>query len=89
MTIFYHAEKYSNRQIVPETVFAVGHNRDFIIAKSHPNNNKNVTYYHIIEIAKKSTNQSPNLTLEQFENRKKQLNVPKELNFDIVFDELK
>ena len=36
MSIWFHAEKYSNRLIVPETVFALGENGDFIIAKSHP-----------------------------------------------------
>ena len=93
MSIWYHAEKYSNRLIVPETVFAIGENGDFIIAKSHPKTqesgiNKNVTYYHIIEVNKKSTEQSPNLTLEQFENTRKRLNIPVDLNFDIVYEEL-
>ncbi|KGL58398.1 hypothetical protein PHEL85_3457 [Polaribacter sp. Hel1_85] len=94
MSIWFHAEKYSNRLIVPETVFALGENGDFIIAKSHPKNlksgiNKSVTYYHIIEVDKKSTEQSPNLTLEQFENKRKELNIPKNLDFEIVYEELK
>jgi len=94
MSIWFHAEKYSNRLIVPETVFALGENGDFIIAKSHPRNieagiNKNVTYYHIIEIDKKNTEQSSNLTLEQYENKRKMLNIPKSLDFEIVYDELK
>tara|TARA_R110001583_G_scaffold129547_1_gene281334 strand:- start:6440 stop:6871 length:432 start_codon:yes stop_codon:yes gene_type:complete len=93
LCIIYHSDKYSNRLIVPETVFAVGHNRDFIIAKSHPKNSengitKNVTYYHIIEIDKKSTEQSPNLTLEQFLQKRKRLNIPNGLDFDIVYKEL-
>ncbi|WP_425077918.1 hypothetical protein [Psychroserpens sp. S379A] len=94
MSIWFQAEKYSNRLIVPETVFAVGENGDFIIAKSHPKNleggiNKGVTYYHIIVVDKKSTEQSPNLTLEQFERKRKQLNIPNSLDFDIVYEELK
>lgn len=94
MSIWFHAEKYSNRLIVPETVFALGENGDFIIAKSHPKNlengiNKNVTYYHIIEVDKKNTEQSPYLTLEQFENKRKELNIPNNLDFDIVYEELK
>ena len=93
MSIWYHAEKYSNRLIVPEIVFAVGENGDFIIAKSHPKTtengiNKSVTNYHIIEVDKKSTEQSPNLTLEQYERERKKLNIPNELDFDIVYDEL-
>ena len=94
MSIWFHAEKYSNRLIVPETVFALGENGDFIIAKSHPRNiesgiNKNVTYYHIIEVDKKSTEQSANLTLKQFESKRKELNIPNDLDFDIVYEELK
>lgn len=93
MSIWYNAEKYSNQLIVPETVFAVGVNEDFIIAKSHPKTtengiDKNVTYYHIIEVNKKSTEQSPNLTLEQYERERKKLNIPNNLDFDIVYDEL-
>ena len=93
MSIWFHAEKYSNRLIVPETVFALGENGDFIIAKSHPKNlesgiDKTVTYYHIIEVDKKSPEQSPNLTLEQFENKRKELNIPNDLDFDIVYEEL-
>tara|TARA_R110000765_G_scaffold287187_1_gene383646 strand:- start:1134 stop:1550 length:417 start_codon:yes stop_codon:yes gene_type:complete len=93
MSIWFKTEKYSNRLIVPETVFALGENGDFIIAKSHPKNlengiNKSVTYYHIIEVDKKSTEQSPNLTLEQFESKRKRLNIPKDLDFDIVYEEL-
>jgi hypothetical protein len=94
MSIWFHAEKYSNRLIVPETVFALGENGGFIISKSHPKNlesriNKSVTYNHIIEVDKKNTEQSPNLTLEQFENKRKELNIPKSLDFEIVYDELK
>ena len=93
MSIWFNAEKYSNRLIVPETVFALGENGDFIIAKSHPKNlesgiDKRVTYYHIIEVDKKSPEQSPNLTLEQFENKRKELNIPNDLDFDIVYEEL-
>ncbi len=93
MSIWFNAEKYSNRLIVPETVFAFGENGDFIIAKSHPKNlesgiDKSVTYYYIIEVDKKSPEQSPNLTLEQFENKRKELNIPNDLDFDIVYEEL-
>ncbi|WP_406684370.1 DUF3997 domain-containing protein [Seonamhaeicola sp. MEBiC1930] len=93
LCIIYHSDKYSNRLIIPETVFAVGHNTDFIIAKSHPKNSdngidKSLTYYHIIEIEKKSTEQSLNLTLEQFEQKRKRLNIPNDLDFDIVYKEL-
>ena len=93
MSIWFNGEKYSNRLIIPETVFALGENGDFIIAKSHPKNiesgiDKSVTYYHIIEVDKKNPEQSPNLTLEQFNNKRKELHIPNDLNFDIVYEEL-
>lgn len=94
MSIWYQSEKYSTHIIVPETVFAIGENGDFIIAKSHPKTTENeintsVTYYHIIEVNKKSTEQSPKLTLEQFESERKKLNIPNDLGFEIVYEELK
>ena len=94
MSIWFNAEKYSNRLIVSETVFALGENGDFIIAKSHPKNinkgiDRSVTYYHIIEVNKKDPEQRPNLTLEQFENKRKVLNIPNDLDFDIIYEELK
>ena len=47
-----------------------------------------MTYYHIIEVDKKSSEQSPNLTLEQYERERKKLNIPNDLDFDIVYEEL-
>jgi len=93
MSIWFHAEEYSNQLIVPETVFAVGYNNDFIIAKSHPKDlengiNKRVTNYHIIIVNKKSPEQSTSLTLEQFEYEKKRLNIPDKLDFHIVYEAL-
>ncbi|TCI90943.1 hypothetical protein [uncultured Tenacibaculum sp.] len=72
--------------------FAVGENGDFIIAKSHPKTsengiNKSVTNYHIIEV-NKNTEQSPNLTIEQYERERKKLKIPNDLDFNIVYDEL-
>lgn len=82
--------------LVPETVFAVGYNDDFIIAKSHPKNsgeeiNKNLTYYHIIEIDKLSQQnpeQSISLLKEQFEYKRKEFNIPADLDFTIMYSEL-
>ena len=93
MSIWFQAEEYSNQLIVPETVFAVGYNNDFIIAKSHPKDlkngiNKSVTNYHIIIVAEKNPKQSTSLTLEQFDFDKKRLNIPDKLEFEIVFAEL-
>lgn len=93
MSIWFHSEEHSYQLIIPETVFAVGENGDYIIAKSHPKNKKNgldksITYYHIIEVRKKKTNQYSNLTLEQFNKKREELNIPNSLSFKLTYKEL-
>ncbi|WP_276166487.1 hypothetical protein [Zobellia alginiliquefaciens] len=92
MSIWYFPGEHQSKLIVEQTVFEVGHNDNFIIAKSHPKDsvnglNKNVTYYHIIEVARAS--KSVPLSLEQFEFKKKELQVSEKLEFTKVFHELK
>lgn len=92
MSIWYFPGEHQSKLIVEETVFAVGHNDDYIIAKSHPKDstnglNKNVTFYHIIELA--GANKSVPITLEQFRSKRKELQIPEKLRFTTVFDELK
>lgn len=36
--------------VIDATVFAVGYNKEFIIAKQHPNNNRNTTNYYLLPI---------------------------------------
>lgn len=77
--------------LVPPAVFSVGHDDNFIIAKSHPKDlsdsiDRSVTYYYIIEIRmafKDSHEQARGLTHEQFESERKRLKVPDELDFTI------
>lgn len=77
--------------LVLPVVFSVGYDDNFIIAKSHPQDsikrvNNLLTYYHIIEINKISKNnhkQSVALNFQEFESKRKQLNVPKKLTFTI------
>ncbi|TDQ28764.1 DUF3997 domain-containing protein [Tenacibaculum caenipelagi] len=93
MSILFYSEKYSYQLIVPETVFAVGENGDYIIAKSHPKNpktgiNKSVIFYHIIEVNKKDIKQCSNLNLEQFNTERKKLNIPNNLDFKTIYKEL-
>jgi len=96
MSIWYFPKNGSNL-IVKETVFAVGYNDNFIIAKNHPKDlagkiNKSVTHYHIININKDFENNprsSTPLTFKQFEYKREQLNIPEKLDFTIVFEELK
>ena len=86
---------YDSRIIVEETVFAVGHNKEFIIAKRHPKIsatylNKEITYYHIIKVSKsQKIKKSTDMTYEQYLQKRKELNVPKDLEFDMVFEDLK
>ncbi|OSY87064.1 hypothetical protein WH52_13465 [Tenacibaculum holothuriorum] len=93
MSIWFHSEEHSYQLIIPETVFAVGENGDYIIAKSHPKNKKNgidksITYYHIIEVRKKKANQYSNLNLEQFNKKREELNIPNSLSFKLTYKEL-
>lgn len=92
MSIWYFLEDNSSNIIVEETVFAVGYDDNYIIAKSHPKSldnlvNKNITYFYIIEIRKPE--KSVAITLNQFENKRKQLSIPSSLDFTIVYDEFK
>ncbi len=92
MSIWYFPGEHQSKLIVGQTVFEVGHNDDYIIAKSHPKDsvnelNKNVTYYHLIEVSR--ARKSIPLTLEQFEYKKKELQISEKLEFTTVFEELK
>lgn len=84
-------------EIIEATVFAVGQNDEFIIAKQHPKlstieMNKKVINYFIIPL-KKKISQSPEkniygpLTLEEFKQKRKELNI-EHLDFTIVFKDL-
>lgn len=95
MRIWYFPGEHRSNLIVRETVFAVGYNDEFIIAKSHPKNSenqidKNVILYHIVQVENCKTNpkESAGMTREQFEFRRRQLNIPSDLQFTKVFAEL-
>ena len=67
---------------IPETVFSVGWNERFIVAKQHPSNNRAVTNYFILEIARDSKLADPSasvtgpLTAAAFQERVAQLALP-------------
>ncbi len=44
---------------IEETVFSVGWNAQYIVAKQHPSNDKSVTNYFILDIAKDRMNSDP------------------------------
>lgn len=83
--------------IIRPTVFAVGQNDEFIIAKQHPKLvsggiNKRITNYFIISLKNKinkltKKNMYGPLTKEEFEQKRKELNI-ESLDFTIIFNEL-
>lgn len=52
MSICYTLEKGDCVGRIPETVFSVGWNDRFIVAKQHPSNNRSVTNYFILKMAR-------------------------------------
>lgn len=83
-------------EIVPDYVFAVGHNEDYIIAKQHPTNGSEggfvvdttVTNYYIVDmnrkILKKRTKVFGHLNQNQFESLTRKLKI-ESLEFDQVY----
>ena len=80
--------------VVGETVFAAGYDDKYIIVKQHPENNRSVTNYYIVPIYK-DFNYSPEkgvigaLTLEQFNEKRKELNIDDSVMFSKEIENLK
>ena len=68
---------------INETVFAIGHDKRFIVAKQHPNGDKSITNYFYLDMTKDSKYAEPSdsvtgpLTKTEFEVEAKRLNLPK------------
>jgi len=85
--------------VIGATVFAVGYNEKYIIVKQHPSAfpkapNKKMTNFFIVPITGGFNYRTMNnligpLTLEQFSDKRKELNIPDSLKFTIVKDNLK
>jgi hypothetical protein len=85
--------------VIGSTVFAVGYNEKYIIVKQHPRTfpnppNKEVTNFFILPIKDSFNYRTMNnligpLTLEQFNDKRKELNIPDGLKFTITKDNLK
>jgi hypothetical protein len=90
--------KYSYGIIISETVFAVGVDEFFIIAKQHPcdqwhSPNKKITNYYIIPIKNKiSENKYSNVLgpfpKEDFIKKREELGIDKKLDFTIIVKEM-
>jgi hypothetical protein len=91
----------SYTHIIQNTVFAVGHNDNYIIAKQHPCidtgggiiENKSITNYYILQITSLGNGQTTShmsggpMTLEEFEKMRKQLNITN-IEFTKVYHDL-
>lgn len=77
--------------IIDATVFAVGFNDKFIIAKRHPFNQRTITNYYILPLKRVWDNKGliGPLTFEQFNMKRKELNIPGGLTFTKVLVDLK
>lgn len=78
--------------ITEGTVFSVGHNKNYIVAKQHPNTNRQIINYFILPI-KLDKGIGGNFGLMgplnsvEFEIKRKQLNITS-IKFDVVYKEL-
>lgn len=92
----YEINSAGSSQLVPEYVFSVGHNKEFIIAKQHPTNgfeggykvNTAITNYYIIDMNRKILKNGQKvfgpLTLSQFDSLRITLKI-EEIPFDINY----
>ncbi|MDO6598926.1 hypothetical protein [Tenacibaculum sp. 1_MG-2023] len=78
-------DKSTYNIVVDETVFSVGYNEEFIIAKSYSNNK---ILYHIIEIKNDLKQKYLNLSFHDYQSKRVELNLPIDLNFTIVYQEV-
>jgi len=93
-SLSYHDPKDSlvYPSIIEATVFAVGYNKNYIIAKQHPNGDKHITNYFILPV-KSGFNWKDNngllgpLTLNQFNQKTLELNI-KSIQFTIDYKDL-
>ena len=95
MTII-RADKYGSFEVIEPVIFAVGYDKDFIIAKQHPaiypeKENKNITNYFIISLKQPVSWTERDVAIgplneNQFMDMRKKLNVADSLAFTIMFD---
>ena len=93
------ADKNGCSGVIEETVLAVGYNERYIIVKQHPRAfpnppNKMVTNFFIVPITGGFNDITMNnligpLTLEQFNDKRKELNIPASVKFTIEKESLK
>ena len=93
MTLCYYALDAGDNyeEIIPSTVYAIGHNTKYLIAKQHPRTFPNppdttVTNYYIVPIEPNSVSSMKKtvigpLTLDEFNIKGKELNIQANIKF--------
>jgi hypothetical protein len=77
---------------IPETVFSVGWNENFIVAKQHPSGNKSVTNYFILDRKKDAKYVDPSVTVtgpmseSEYKRKSTLMSLPE---FTRMFDDLR
>lgn len=97
----YHESSEGNNfsGLIEATVFAVGYNDKYMLIKQHPRAfpnqpDKKITNYYILPLKKGMDWRTKNglvgpLTLEQFTEKRKELNIPDEVKFTKEIEDLK
>ena len=94
-----HFDKYGGLEIITPTVFSIGYDKNFIIAKQHPTiypekENKSITNYFIVPLKQSVKWTDDNiaigpLTENTFWKWRKKLNIADTLTFTITYDDIK
>ncbi|WP_040496645.1 DUF3997 domain-containing protein [Fulvivirga imtechensis] len=85
-------------EVIPQTVYALGSDKNYIIVKRHPREwpsmpDKSIKQYYIIPITEPvdevaEYNRIGPMTKEEFERKREELRVPQSLTFTKVFENL-
>lgn len=82
MAVYYDLGDGTSIGRIHQTVFAVGWNEKYIVAKQHPDNNRAITNFYFLEIAKDSKYADPSdsvtgpLTESEFIRKQTELKLP-------------
>ncbi|HRP03146.1 MAG TPA: DUF3997 domain-containing protein [Candidatus Kapabacteria bacterium] len=93
MNLSFQLENNNSVGIIGQTVFAVGFNKNYIIVKQHPYNNRKITNYYIVLMHHEMTYWSEKgvlgpYNLEEFEQKRQELNIS-DIKFTVVKESLK
>ncbi len=93
MELCYLDENGYGFTIIFRTIYAVGQNESFIIAKQHPDGLRTKTNYYIIPIKEKISNKVEDnilgpMTQKEFIQKKQEIGISN-LDFDLIYEQLK